>query len=96
MEKRSPVAYVHRQKSAALRAKTKQPEQALGLRPQARGNSQTALRAVGPLSPPPYSPVKARGRRGAKRLSRFVISEYQRDLAVVGVDDDDVKPRSMH
>jgi|694.fasta_scaffold37888_5 hypothetical protein len=78
MEKRSPVAYVHRQKSAALRAKTKQPEQALGLRPQARGNSQTALRAVGPLSPPaPYSPVKARGRRGAKRLvGEFFIGEY--------------------
>jgi hypothetical protein len=59
-------------------------------------SSQAALRVVGPLSPPPYSLVKARGRRGAKRLSRFVISEYQRDLAVVGVDDDDVKPRSMH
>ena len=32
-------------------------------------NSQTAVRAVGPLIPPaPFSPAKARGRRGAKRL----------------------------
>ena len=39
---RSSVAYAHRQRSAALRAEAKQPEQARGLRREARGNSQTA------------------------------------------------------
>ena len=48
-----------------------------GLKPNSR-SSQTALRAVGPLSPPALAPpVKAPGRRGAKRLvGEFFIGEY--------------------
>jgi hypothetical protein len=77
----SPAAY-------ALMADLVSPS---GLKP----NSLTRGRP--PQPPRPLLPrPKPRWRRGAKRLSRFVISEYQCDLAVVGVDDDDVKLRSMH
>ena len=45
-----PVAYAHRQRSVALRAKTKQPDL------YGRSTTQTALRAVIPLAPPPPPP----------------------------------------
>ena len=45
-----PVAYAHRQRSVALRAKTKQPDL------YGRSTTQTALRAVIPLTPPPPPP----------------------------------------
>ena len=62
---RNPVAYAHRQRSAALRAKAKQPNSQTAKQP----NSQTALRAGGPLSPPPLAPpAKASVEKGAKRL----------------------------
>ena len=52
-----PVAYAHRQRSVALRAKTKQPDlygRSTTKQPVlcARSTTQTALRAVIPLAPP--------------------------------------------
>jgi len=55
MEKRSPVAYAHRQRSAALRAKTKQPGAAK--QPYAR----SAPSAPPPLAPPAKAPVEKGG-----------------------------------
>jgi hypothetical protein len=40
-------------------------------------NLNRTMRGRPPQAPRPFSPVKARGRRGAKRLvGRFYISEY--------------------
>ena len=57
-----PVAYAHRQRSVALRAKT-------GSR---ISTTQTALRAVIPLTPPaPSPPAKALGARGGQAVGGF-------------------------
>jgi hypothetical protein len=53
MGKRSPVAYAHRQRSAALRAKTKQPY------------ARSAPSAPPPLAPP----AKAPGEKGGQAVS---------------------------
>ena len=55
-----PVAYAHRQRSVALRAKTKQPDlygRSTTKQPVlcARSTTQTALRAVIPLAPSPLA-----------------------------------------
>ena len=44
---------------------------------QPSGEQPSSLTRGQPLNPPaPYSPVKARGRRGAKQLGELMFSEY--------------------
>jgi hypothetical protein len=72
---RNPVAYAHRQRSAALRAKAKQPNSQTAKQPNSQTakqpNSQTAKQPyarAAPSAPPLAPPAKAPVEKGAKRL----------------------------